>query len=49
MSVFVGFGGSELNAQLAPGGGVCLTATKGGLGTAELPLEQALELARATR
>jgi len=45
VSVFVGFGGTELNAQLSPGSTLPLTAAKAGLATAELPVEQALALA----
>ena len=45
VSVFVGFGGTELNAQLSPGSSLPLTAAKAGLATAELPVEQALALA----
>jgi len=45
VSVFVGFAGTELNAQLPPSGGFPLTASRGGLATAELPVEQALDLA----
>jgi subtilisin family serine protease len=45
VSVFVGLRGADVNTQLWPAMGLPVKATKGGLATAELPLERALELA----